>query len=165
MLSDRLDASEPAANDYFALLNLVHEYADAVDDGDFDRVGALFVDADVYLPGWTGPAVRARTGDFGQLLRDVVRVYPPRNTPRTRHVTTNHQIAFEGSTAARMRSYFSVFQEVAPGNLQPIICGTYDDRFAKVDGKWRFTERRQAVTAIGDLSAHLRVELNLPLDN
>ena len=48
-----------------------------------------------------------------------------------------------------------VFQ-AAPGlPLQPIITGSYLDRFEKVDGQWRFSERRELVGQTGDLSAHL----------
>jgi hypothetical protein len=44
----------------------------------------------------------------------------------------------------------------APGlPLQPIITGSYRDRFEKVDGAWRFSERRELVGETGDLSAHL----------
>ena len=39
--------------------------------------------------------------------------------------------------------------------LQPIIGGRYFDRFAKVDGVWRFTERRMEMELFGNLSAHL----------
>ena len=39
--------------------------------------------------------------------------------------------------------------------LQPIVTGTYLDRFEKVDGQWRFRERRELVGGAGDMSAHL----------
>ena len=159
------DPTTTQVADHFALINLAHAYADALDNGDFDRVGALFRFADVYMPGSQEPEVRAGTGTFGDLLRQAVRTYPPGNTPRTRHVTTNHQIHFEGSDAARMRSYFTVMQETTPGQLQAIITGTYDDRFARVDGNWRFVERRESVTSVGDLSAHLITGFNGPRDN
>lgn len=155
----------PQACDYFALINLAHAYADALDNGDFDRVGALFQHADVYMPGSQEPEVRAGSGGFGELLRKAVKTYPPGNTPRTRHVTTNHQIHFEDGAAARMRSYFTVLQETKPGQLQAIITGTYDDRFARVDNNWRFIERREAVTSVGDLSAHLLQDFDGPRDN
>lgn len=158
-------ANAHQAADYFALINLAHAYADALDDGDFDRVGALFEHADIYMPGSTEPDVPAGSGGFGALLRQAVRTYPPGNTPRTRHVTTNHQIHFEGADTARMRSYFTVMQEVSAGRLEAIITGTYDDRFARVAGVWRFVERREAVTSVGDLSAHLIKGFDGPRDN
>jgi 3-phenylpropionate/cinnamic acid dioxygenase small subunit len=155
----------PQACDYFALINLAHAYADALDNGEFDRIGMLFHHADIYMPGSQEPEVRAGSGGFGELLRKAVRTYPPGNTPRTRHVTTNHQIHFEGPDAARMRSYFTVLQETAPGQLEAIITGTYEDRFVRADGHWRFAERRETVTGAGDLSAHLVNGFDGPRDN
>jgi hypothetical protein len=44
---------------------------------------------------------------------------------------------------------------VAGAPLQPIVAGRYLDRFARVDGAWRFAERRILVDLVGDLSRHL----------
>lgn len=153
------------AEDYFALLNLLHEYSDAVDRGDFDRVDALFRDADVFMPGNDQPAVRAGEGGFAALLRGAVRTYPPGDTPRTRHLCTNAQIHFEGADRASSRSYYTVFQETAPQRIEAIFIGTYDDRFARMAGDWRFIERREGVTGIGNAAAHLTIPLDIPLDH
>ena len=40
--------------------------------------------------------------------------------------------------------------------LQPIIAGRYSDRFERVDGVWRFSERIIHPELYGDLSHHLR---------
>jgi hypothetical protein len=40
--------------------------------------------------------------------------------------------------------------------LQPIIAGQYADRFAKLGGAWRFTERIIHPDLIGDLSRHMK---------
>jgi hypothetical protein len=83
------------------------------------------------------------------------RVYPQTGTPRTKHVTSNVIIEPEGENAARSQSYILVHQATEALPLQPIIGGRYFDRFAKVDGVWRFTERRMQMELFGDLSAHL----------
>ena len=153
------------AEDYFALLNLLHAYSDAVDHGDFDAVDAMFRDADVFMPGSEQPAVRAGEGGFGALLRGAVRTYPPGGTPRTRHLCTNAQIRFDNADRASARSYYTVIQETAPRRLEPIFIGTYDDRFARIDGEWRFAERREGVTGIGNAAAHLSIPLDIPLDH
>jgi hypothetical protein len=49
-----------------------------------------------------------------------------------------------------------VLQQVDDFPLQPIIAGQYRDRFEKVDGGWRFTERVIHPDLIGDLSRHMR---------
>lgn len=154
------------AGDYFAILNVIHAYADALDRGDFAALGTLFHHADVYMPGSSDePDVQSGTGRFGDFLRAAVRVYPPAGTPRTQHVTTNHQIHFDTASTARARSYFTVFQALPGPSIQPIITGIYDDRFRLIGGAWRIVERREAVTALGDLSAHLIGDASIVTEN
>ena len=143
------------AIDYFLIQNLLNRYSDAVDRGDFDAVGVMFRDADVYFPGDTEPSVRAGTGDFGLQLHKWTRVYPETGNPCTRHLCTNLIIDFDDDTHARCQSYFVVFQAAEGLPLQPIITGSYLDRLEKVGAAWCFTERRELVAQTGDLSAHL----------
>ena len=143
------------AIDYFEILNLLHRYSDAVDRGDFARVGELFRHADVYYPGETQPSVKAGSGDFAASLAKWTRVFPDTGNPKTRHLCTNPIIDFDDATHARCQTYFVVFQAAEGLPLQPIITGTYLDRFEKVRGEWRFTERRELVGQTGNLSAHL----------
>jgi hypothetical protein len=45
--------------------------------------------------------------------------------------------------------------------LQPVIAGTYEDKFEKVSGLWRFAERREEFKnfeLVGDLSSHLALD-------
>ena len=153
------------AEDHFALLNLLHAYSDAVDHGDFDQIDAMFRDADVFMPGADQPATRAGEGGFGALLRGAVRTYPPGDIPRTRHLCTNAQIRFDGQDRATLRSYFTVMQQTGLQRIEPIFIGTYDDRFARIKGEWRFVERREGVTGIGNAAAHLSIPLDIPLDH
>ncbi|MBW2270348.1 MAG: nuclear transport factor 2 family protein [Deltaproteobacteria bacterium] len=143
------------AIDYFLIQNLLNRYSEAVDQGDFDAVGAMFRHADVYFPGETEPSVKAGTGDFASQLHEWTRVYPETGNPCTRHLCTNPIIDFDDDTHARCRSYFVVFQAAEGFPLQPIITGNYVDRLEKVGEAWRFTERRELVGQTGDLSAHL----------
>ncbi len=145
----------PDAIDYFTIQNMLNRYSEAVDTGAFDKVGEMFQHADVYFPGEDEPSVKAGTGDFGAHLRKWTRVYPETGNPRTRHLCTNLIIEFDDDTHARCRSYFVVFQGTDDLPLQPIITGGYHDRLDKVDGEWRFVERRELVGQTGNLSAHL----------
>ena len=145
----------PEASDYFAIQNLLHLYSEAVDSGAFDEVGEMFRHADVYFPGDEGPSVPAGSATFGDHLTRWTRRFPETGTPRTRHLCTNLIIEFDGETQARTRTYFVVFQGTDELPLQPIITGGYHDRFEKVEGEWRFVERRELVGETGDLSAHL----------
>ncbi|MFI5541422.1 nuclear transport factor 2 family protein [Nocardia sp. NPDC051900] len=40
--------------------------------------------------------------------------------------------------------------------MQPVAAGRYHDRFERVDGQWRFVERRVHIHLTGDLSRYLR---------
>jgi len=143
------------ALDYFAIQNLVYTYASLLDRGDFDAVGALFDYADVWFPGGTEPASKAGQNIMGRQMHEWTRRYPETGNPRTRHVTTNLIIEPDGPNRARGQCYVVVFQSTPSFTLQPIIGGTYLDRFEKVDGKWRFSERREVMDLFGDLSNHL----------
>jgi hypothetical protein len=143
------------AIDYFLIQNLLHRYSDAVDRGDFARVGEMFHHADVYYPGETEPSVKAGSGDFAAALAKWSRIYPDTGNPKTRHLCTNAIIDFDDATHARCQTYFVVFQAAEGLPLQPIVTGTYLDRFEKVRGDWRFRERRELVGQVGNLSAHL----------
>ena len=48
------------AIDYFLIQNMLNRYSDAVDRGDFELVGTMFRDADVYFPGEEKPSIRNR---------------------------------------------------------------------------------------------------------
>ncbi|MFN8626458.1 MAG: nuclear transport factor 2 family protein [Candidatus Binatia bacterium] len=141
------------ADDYFAIQNLINRYADRMDRADFDGCAELFAHADFYLPGY--PPFRSDSAGLAAMWRDWNHVYPETGNLRTRHVMTNIIIESDGAEHARSQTYGTVFQ-AAPGfPLQPIVTASYNDRFAKVDGRWRYIERREDVQLIGDLSHHL----------
>lgn len=140
-----------------AIEALLYTYAECIDAGDFDGVGALFADGRITAAGIPGAtaghdAVRA-------LYTGTVRVYAD-GTPHTRHVTSNVVIEIdEGADVARARAYFTVLQQVDDFPLQPIVSGRYRDRFARVDGRWRFAERHMTIDLVGDVSRHLLIAL------
>jgi len=141
------------ADDYFAIQALVHRYCLLIDRGDFAGVGALFAAADLQYAD-DGPVFRNDPAAIARMLSAFVRVYEC-GTPRTRHLSSNIIVEPLADGAAQATSAVTVLQ-AAPGlPLQPIICGRYDDRFAKQDGAWRFAARRFHADLSGDLSAHL----------
>ena len=153
--SKRGSGGKPEAIDYFLILNMLGRYSDAVDRGNFEAVGAMFQEADVYFPGESEPSIRAGTGDFGKHLTRWTRIYPETGNPRTRHLCTNAIIDFDDAEHARCQSYYVVFQAADGLPLQPIITGSYHDVLEKRGEDWVFTERRETVAQAGDLSAHL----------
>jgi 3-phenylpropionate/cinnamic acid dioxygenase small subunit len=140
-----------------AIEHIVYGYAERVDLGDFAGVAELFADAVYKGGGPDDPGVEGST-PVQQIFESMVRRYDD-GTPRTKHVTTNLIIdAGEEAGTATARSYYTVFQQVDDTPLQPIIAGRYHDRFARVDGAWRLTERVIFCDLIGDLSRHLTVD-------
>jgi 3-phenylpropionate/cinnamic acid dioxygenase small subunit len=128
------------------IANLVFRYAELVDAGQFDEVGALFAEATyVGLPGT----------EVARLMRGLVITYDD-GTPRTRHVTTNLIIEIADEATATARSSFTVHQAVDGLALQPIVIGRYADTFAKRESGWVFTERQINMDLVGDMSRHLR---------
>lgn len=146
------------SDDRAAIETLLADYADHIDDGDFDAVGALF------SRGRVCDASGAVLADGAEAVRHLyeatTRRYPD-GTPRTHHAVTNVAIVMTGSTATA-RSRFVVFQAVAEGGLRPVITGRYQDSFACRHGIWHFTERRMDVGLTGDLSEHLLIDLPAP---
>ena len=133
--------------------HLIHRYAELLDAGDLDGVGQLFEHARY----GAGDGALVMTGDqVAEVNKSLVILYED-GTPRTKHVTSNLilEVDEEAGTAAS-RSYFTVLQQVGVGPLQPIVAGRYHDRFERVAGAWRFSERRIFVDLAGDLSRHLR---------
>jgi hypothetical protein len=84
-------------------------------------------------------------------------------TPLTSHVISNPivEIADDRATA-RVRSRFLVVQATPTLDLRPIVAGRYDDRFERVDGRWRFSARHMEPRLAGDLRQHLTIELPRP---
>jgi hypothetical protein len=137
-------------SDVVAITALIHEYAFRLDRGDLDGVAALFANAE--LRSTRGDQVR-RGAVEARMLFDPVIIYDD-GTPRTVHQLTNVTVDVDGTTA-RARSYFTVLQVTDLG-LHPILVGEYRDRFARVEGRWEFTERVFDPRLFGDLSSHMR---------
>ena len=139
------------------LANLLYRYAELVDTGDFDGVGALFARARVHMAGPSAPAVNGES--VAAIMRRFVRLYD--GVPATRHLVTNTIIEFSADgLSAATRSYYTVLQILA--SPVAIVSGRYHDRFARDvpadgDGRgaWHFTERIIHVDAVGDVSGHL----------
>ena len=141
-----------------AITRLLYGYAELMDSGDFAAVADLFRHARIRVGPAEGDAIDA---DAMQALWEQSVIRYPDGTPRTKHVTTNVIVDVDpGGDHAAARSYYTVFQQVPGGSLQPIIAGRYHDRFERVDGVWRFAERDYTlVDLIGDLRRHLRIEV------
>jgi 3-phenylpropionate/cinnamic acid dioxygenase small subunit len=138
------------------IANLVYGLAEAIDDGDHDRIEQLFGAATFRLadrePRVGGAAFR-RTIERSAIHYD--------GRPRTLHLVTNLQIEVdEAGTRARSRSYVTVFQCLADFPLQPVLAGRYYDEFTKDEaGTWSWLSRDMRMDHLGDTSRHTRTTL------
>ena len=145
-------------NSAVEITNLLHRYAELMDAGDFEGCSALFADAAIILDR-SPDASPVAAPTMLALWRSSVIVYD-NGTPRTRHQVSNPILAIdeEGGTAT-CRSTYTVFQQVPESEFRPVAFGRYHDRFERVDGIWRFSERDfTMLDLVGDLSHHLTID-------
>lgn len=139
-------------DDAEAIRALIVAYAERLDAGDLDGVANLFADA-------TFESARDRTVRTGVEVR---RMYDPvilyeDGTPRTKHVLGNLEVDVDADgNHASATCTFTVLQQVDGKPLGAVLAGRYDDRFERVDGSWRFSERVVHPDLVGDLSRHMR---------
>jgi len=146
--------SEPA--DKLDIIELLYRYAELIDAGDFDAVGALLSKASF---GGTGPQGVSGADNIAKLFAATTRRYPDHgNTPRTRHLVLNPIVEFTGDATAVSRSTFCVVQDTESVPIQPIVVGRYTDTFGRDADGWHFTERKVEIQMLGNVSDHLMVD-------
>jgi 3-phenylpropionate/cinnamic acid dioxygenase small subunit len=143
--------------DRYAITELLYRYSELIDAGDFDGVGQLLARATF---GGTGEDGAAGAEAIANVFVVNTRRYPEHgNTPRTRHLVLNPIVEVDGDRATA-RSTFVVVQNTETVPLQPIVVGRYFDAFARDENGWYFTERKVDVEMVGDVSAHLMMDLS-----
>jgi hypothetical protein len=131
---------------------IIYGYAEALDTGDFDRLGEYFRRGKVRVNGVD--AVYEGTDGVLDMFKSFTRFYD--GIPSTKHVTTNLRIELdESGESASAKSYFSVLQARPELPLQIVIAGRYADTFERIDGKWYLTDRFEYCDLMGDLSVHI----------
>ena len=146
-----------SAEDRLAISDLVYRYAELIDAGDFDGMGALLGRAD--FGGANTPTMSG--ANVAGLFAMTTRLFPNHEghgTPKTRHLVLNLIVEVADDATAAARSTFCVVQATDLVPLQPIIAGRYHDRFARDDDGWYFTERIINVEMVGDVSDHLLID-------
>jgi 3-phenylpropionate/cinnamic acid dioxygenase small subunit len=144
-------------DDHRAIENLLYRYADLIDAGDFAGIGHLFARGQIVAPAAAQPFRGA--SEVQRMYETSTRRYAC-GTPRTQHVMSNVRIAIDADrrgASAWLR--FTVLQGLDDFPLQAIIAGRYEDRFARDEAGWYFSERRMQPELIGDLSRHLLIAL------
>jgi hypothetical protein len=129
-------ALKPELDDVEAIREQIALYCLYADEAQFDDIGQLLSDADIYLgdrqiAGRSAETVRAM---FANAKR-------PSNGGR-RHLTTNIIVTLQSQDAASAVSYFTWVETLAGEAPKILQCGVYRDRFERRAGAWRFVERR-----------------------
>lgn len=138
--------------DHVAITNLLAEYPEHFDAGDFAAFGGLFTHGSWFGTRGEPPGAEPvrRWCEQNILLYD--------GLPHTRHCITNVNIDLDPvAGSAQVRSYVTVWQALADFPLRAIFVGRYLDRLERLDGRWWFRERSVRPDLIGDLSRHLRI--------
>ena len=137
--------------------NLLYQYADFLDNGDLAGVAQMFEHAKLVGVASDGSEnVTEGAAAVEAMYQSFTRIYEDNGTPHTQHVTTNAIVKVaDDNRQASCKSYAVVFQSVDDFPIQPIIGVRYYDKFEKVDGVWRFSERKIDSRLFGDLSRHL----------
>lgn len=144
-------------DDHRAIEALLHRYAEVIDAGDFEGVGALFAHGEVCAP--DGTPIAEGAGAVTRLYETTTRRYDD-GTPKTRHIVTNVVVELDPeSGTATARSRFTVYQATDSLPLQPIIVGDYEDELELLDDRWVFRRRIMHPALSGDLSHHLLIDL------
>lgn len=137
--------------------NLLYQYADHLDSGDLQSVAAMFTHSKMI--GVATDGSESTTEGAEAVLatyQTFTRIYADNGTPHTKHMTSNVIVEVdESGLRASSKAYAVVFQSVDDFPIQPIIGVRYYDKFEKVDGRWRFSERKIVSDLFGDLSRHL----------
>lgn len=139
-------------DDREAIRALIHSYAEHIDEGDLEGVADLFADATIVAG--NGMEFSGRD-QLLELWRNSVVLHEDGRTDVC-HVISNLTITLDddGRTAGAS-SYVTVLQARPGFELRPIAVSRHRDRFEKVDGRWRFVERRDRQMLAGDLRQHV----------
>jgi hypothetical protein len=134
-MDETLAARITKLEDREAIRNLCSRYSLAVDDHDFDALGALFAPDALY--GWINqPPQASGQPAVKELLRGRIGPSGP-----SFHV--NHDMIVDWDENDPTRATGTVFchAEVNPAGRQLIGAIRYRDSYVKLDGKWLFAER------------------------
>ena len=157
-----MERLQAIAQGRFVIEDILLGYAEAIDNGDIETVGALFARADIQMPDGTS---LEGSEEINQHYRNLIIFYDADGnpvpyqrgecSPRTRHVMSNIRYSFNNAVnQVDVRSYFSAYQTIGDKN-EIIAGGHYVDSFEHDLQGWHIVHREIFLENLGDMSHHL----------
>ncbi len=141
---ETLPSAVQRLQDRAAIQDLAVDYAYAVDDQDWERWRSLF-SSDAHVD-------YASSGGIAGSRDEIVAWFPQAMSVfrSTMHTATCHEIRFIDDDHAVGRVHLFNRNELSWDGVDEVldISGIYEDKYEKVDGRWRFTYRREDTVAI-----------------
>lgn len=137
-----------AADDRWAIEELIHLYASYIDESDFESMSNLFAQGE-----WFG--CRGGSEVLEWMTRNVV-LYD--GSPRTHHVVSNVRISLGPDPLhAQASSYITVLHQMPEERgICVISANVYFDEFEKEAGQWHFSRRTIERRLVGEAERHRR---------
>ena len=137
------------SDDHWKISNLIARYAEVLNLGRIDEVGALFRYGRITSA--NNPNEYVGTEAVIAMYRESV-IFGEK-VPDTLLFTSNLQIEVTGDEATG-KAYFAALHE-GPNGLVPVLAGRYHDEYRRIEGEWWFHHRHMIPDLVGDLSSHL----------
>jgi hypothetical protein len=141
-------AADTETADRAAIIDLQHRYVLAMDYFDADGYAAVFTEDGVL--DWARGEVKGRAAIREFMANGTYDLrkmnFQPATTPdgkewpsTVRHLITNQVIEIDGNTARAVSYWMNYANNADRRQIQFLSFGSWDDRLAKIDGKWYFT--------------------------
>ena len=135
---EALAAQMRELDDLERIRRLQIDYGDFLDEGEFDRFGALFAHEGELL---LGPLGRAKgPAAIAAMMAHAVGA----EVGHTRHLIANPRISLEGDFATA-RDTWIVYASDGKEPPRVTMVGRHRDRFTREDGEWKFLRREGRV--------------------
>ncbi len=131
--------------DRLAIQDVVHAYAEGVDDGDREAVAALFTD-DCVFRAFAGPKGTAE----GRAAVEVLLGRLLGTFRATSHHVSNLRLDFVGDDEATGRTSLHAWHAFVDDRPDGLLWGRYVDRFVRTPDGWRLAERELRIAGERD---------------
>jgi hypothetical protein len=142
---------------------LINAYPARSDVADLDGVGELFAGANIRMRIRNEDDDAQLSGDakaVADFFKAASRVYEDGGWNTRHHVCQAEIDVSDDRETAEATTYYLTTQYIPDEfPVQPIVVGQWEDKFARVDGGWKFTDRYFIRHQVGDMTFHTQAEM------